>query len=321
MDSLITQASKDRSDVSEATTVKANEIESKPDAKASDAKDELERINSTSSSGSNKKTTQKTSTTSNEDIESLKAMRRNRVKLNETKSSSTTKSSSNFSKSIDSSDSFKQKSKENRLKNTKSVDLERHADKNNPNHILVGSMFSPQRSIDYPYIVRKTPKLSDIVRKRLLFQKVSRNATFLGESFSNSVEKEHVPKAPRKIIIRQDNSIEISLTRPPKLRRQTISEDFTPTNYNQLADSNETPTTTAMQALAVKNPSMLSVSSNGNDRRKTIETCENIFLQSEESTKLRARTPPSNPHRILLYKDKSDKSIRSKHHLFKTFFK
>jgi hypothetical protein len=47
------------------------------------------------------------------------------------------------------------------------------------------------------------------------------------------------------------------------------------------------------------------------DRRKTIETCENIFLHAEESSKLRARTPPSNPHRILLHRDKNDTSIRT----------
>ena len=241
-----------------------------------------------------------------------------RIKLSQAKKSSTKSStkSSNLSKSIDSCDSFKQK-KEQKLTTTKSVDLDRVLDKRNPNLIIVNNaLFSPQRSIDYPCIVRKTPKLSDIVRKRLLFQKVSRGATLLGESFSSSMEKEHVPKAPRKIIIRQDNSIEISLTRPPKLRRQTFSEDFAPTNFNPLNEpGNEMG---AMSALAVKNPSMLSVSSTGNDRRKTIETCENIFLQSEESTKLRARTPPSNPHRILLYKDKSDKSIRS-NYSFKFF--
>jgi hypothetical protein len=47
------------------------------------------------------------------------------------------------------------------------------------------------------------------------------------------------------------------------------------------------------------------------DRRKTIETCENIYLHAEESSKLRARTPPSNPHRILLHRDKNDASIRT----------
>lgn len=240
-----------------------------------------------------------------------KFRKRSRVKLIDTKSLTKSSSQTNFSKSIDSSDSFKQqglktKTELTRVNFAKSVDLERHVVKSNSNLVFVNSILT-QRSIDYPCIVRKTPKLSDIVRKRLLFQKVSRGATLLGESFSNSTEKEHVPKAPRKIIIRQDNSIEISLTRPPKLRRQTISEDFGPTNYGE----NNSDVNT-MHALAVKNPSMLSVSSNGNnDRRKTIETCENIFLQSEESTKLRARTPPSNPHRILLYKDKSDKSIRS----------
>lgn len=209
--------------------------------------------------------------------DAIRTKRRNKVKLNETKKSST-KSSSNFSKSIDSSDSIKQKNKD-KLNFTKSVDLDRCRDKNSSSLVIVETaLFSPQRSIDYPCIVRKTPKLSDIVRKRLLFQKASRGATLLGESFSNSMEKEHVPKAPRKIIIRQDNSIEISLARPPKLRRQTISEDFGPASFSPLAETGAE--TTAIQNLAVKNPSMLSVSSTGSDRRKTIETCENIFLQS-----------------------------------------
>lgn len=244
-----------------------------------------------------------------------KFRKRSRVKLDETRSKSS--SQNNLSKSIDSSDSFKQKNKNEhtRLNCTKSVDLDKYLDKNNSNLVFVNTILT-QRSIDYPCIVRKTPKLSDMVRKRLLFQKVSRGATLLGESFSNSMEKEHVPKAPRKIIIRQDNSIEISLARPPKLRRQTFSEDYTATNYGQMSDTN--PEQSSNTLTIGKNPSMLSVSSNGNnDRRKTIETCENIFLQSEESTKLRARTPPSNPHRILLYKDKSDKSIRS---IFNTYF-
>lgn len=175
------------------------------------------------------------------------------------------------------------------------------------------SLYTPQRSIDYPYILRKTPKLSDIVRKRLLFQKVSRHATLFGDwNVNSSTEKEHVPKAVRKMIIRQDNSIEISMSRPPKLRQHTMSEDITANDVNNASDINPN----AMQGLIVQNTSCLSVSSIANDRRKTIETCENIFLQSEESTKLRARTPPSNPHRILLYKDKSDKSIRSIPSLF-----
>jgi hypothetical protein len=165
---------------------------------------------------------------------------------------------------------------------------------------------SPQRSIDYPCIIRKPPKLSDLVRKRLLFKKVSRGITQLGETFSSSVEKEHVPKVPRKIIIKQDNSIELGLRKPPKLRVQAASLDMS--LYSHFSES----TTTTFEN-QIKQPSMLSVASSNsfNDRRKTIETCENIFLQSEESTKLRAKTPPSNPHRILLYKDPSNKSIRS----------
>ena len=163
---------------------------------------------------------------------------------------------------------------------------------------------SPQRSIDYPCIIRKPPKLSDLVRKRLLFQKVSRGITQLGETFSSSVEKEHVPKVPRKLIIKQDNSIELGLVKPPKLRVQAASLDMSV--YSHFSES----TTTGFES-QIKQPSMLSVASSTSDRRKTIETCENIFLQSEESTKLRAKTPPSNPHRILLYKDQSNKSIRS----------
>ena len=156
-------------------------------------------------------------------------------------------------------------------------------------------------------------------KKRTCFQKVKKNATLLGESFSSSVERDHIPKVPRKIIIRQDNSIEICLTRPPRLRRQTISEDigtYTPVESQAVAESASLSAT-----LKIKNHSTLSVSSTGsNDRRKTIETCENIFLQSEESTKLRARTPPSNPHRILLCKDKTDKSLRSKNLNYSSLF-
>ncbi|RNA22653.1 hypothetical protein BpHYR1_025089 [Brachionus plicatilis] len=252
-------------------------------------------------------------TTSNTSISSLKSLEksakkkkmnkrsRNQSLSNETESKL---NKNNFSRSIDSIDSLNRPKLKNELAKltTKSVDFAKLNEKKNSNFIFVNSIL-PQRSIDYPCIVRKAPKLSDIVRKRLLFQKVSRGATLLGESFSNSIEKDHVPKAPRKIIIRQDNSIEISLSRPPKLRRQNFSEDITTSNFAHQSASLVEPSGLK------QNPSMLSVSST-NDRRKTIETCENIFIQSEESTKLRARTPPSNPHRILLYKDKSDKSIR-----------
>jgi hypothetical protein len=230
--------------------------------------------------------------------------RQSKLKLDDLKSPQ----SNNLSKSID---SIKTKRKENRMNFTNSFDLEKCLNKNLLS--FNSDMKSAQRSLDYPYIVRKNPKLSDIVRKRLLFQKVKKNATLLGESFSSSVEREHIPKVPRKIIIRQDNSIEICLTRPPRLRRQTISEDiatYTPVESQAVVES----TSLLSATLKIANYSTLSVSSTGssNDRRKTIETCENIFLQSEESTKLRARTPPSNPHRILLCKDKTDKSLRSK---------
>ena len=192
----------------------------------------------------------------------------------------------------------------------KSVDLTAVADMAQKSNfkLIHGSIISAQRSIDYPYIKRKNPPLSEIVRKRLLFKKLSHDLANSGDSFSNSVEKEHVPKTVRRIIIRQDNSIEIAITRPPRLRRQTFSEDVVaPINTDGSVSG-------PASANAMRNMQTLSVSPNGgtNDRRKTIETCENIFLQSEESTKLRARTPPSNPHRILLYKDKNDKSIRSR---------
>ena len=220
------------------------------------------------------------------------------------KSTSSSKSSqSNFSKTIDSADSFKCSKKDNN-KNFHSVDFDKAFNKKGL--FFLSERNSPQRSIDYPCIIRRPPKLSDIVRKRLLFKKVSRGITQLGETFSSSIEKEHVPKAPRKIIIRQDNSIELGLSKPPKLRVQTASLDLNV--YGQFSESINTGIETTQNA---KHPSMLSVSSSNSDRRKTIETCENIFLQSEESTKLRAKTPPSNPHRILLYKDQSNKSIRS----------
>ncbi len=249
--------------------------------------------------------------------------KRKKLKLNQIKSStqSTNKSSiDNFSKSIDSTSSLKRnKNNEPKLAKlvaTKSFDLGNNRDEsshmNASNLILPLTLKSPQRSIDYPCILRKTPKLSDIVRKRLLYQKVCK-----GINMMDSMEKEHVPKTPRKIIIRQDNSIEISITRPPRIRHQTISEDSGANNFTPLInfDQNGLDGSGAGNSNVLpvaNNPSMLSVCSVGNDRRKTIETCENIFLQSEESTKFKTRTPPSNPHRILLYKDKSDKSIRSK---------
>lgn len=179
---------------------------------------------------------------------------------------------------------------------------------------------APQRSIDYPYIKRKNPPLSEMVRKRLLFKKLSHDLANSGDSFSNSMEKEHVPKTLRRIIIRQDNSIEIAITRPPRLRRQTFSEDISPMAASEASGGNcggggggSGGSASMSSGPHSRTRQTLNVSPNGaNDRRKTIETCENIFLQSEESVKLRARTPPSNPHRILLYKDKSDKSIRSR---------
>ena len=99
-------------------------------------------------------------------------------------------------------------------------------------------------------------------------------------------------------------------SKPSKLRRQTLSEDY----YYGVSPEAEfvsiAHTGNAASTLGVPIPSSASGLQIA-DRRKTIETCENIFLQAEESSKLRARTPPSNPHRILLHRDKSDTSIRT----------
>ncbi|CAF3855710.1 unnamed protein product [Rotaria magnacalcarata] len=220
---------------------------------------------------------------------------------------------SNRSKSIDSESSLKFRSSQAKLlhahqtQNANSIDISNLARKKSSltvNHTLI-----QQRSIDYPCIVRKTQDLSDIVRTRMLYSKINKQQQQQqGNSFSISLEREHVPKVPRKIIIRQDNSIEIALSHPPKLRRNTLSEDYY--GYNPELDYNLTQTGSGSSTLGLPISSSMSGAASG-DRRKTIETCENIFLHAEESSKLRTRTPPSNPHRILLHRDKNDTSIRT----------
>ncbi|CAF2557883.1 unnamed protein product [Rotaria sp. Silwood2] len=190
--------------------------------------------------------------------------------------------------------------------NTKSVDLSNLTRRKS--FLIVNNTLLPQRSLDYPCIVRKAPDLSDIVRQRMLYSKMSKQQQ--GENFSLSLEREHVPKVPRKIIIRQDNSIEIALSKPPKLRRQTLSEEFCYGCNPEVEFTSMSPITNASSTLGLPIPSSGS-GLTGGDRRKTIETCENIYLHAEESSKLRARTPPSNPHRILLHRDKNDTSIRT----------
>ncbi|CAM4811563.1 unnamed protein product [Rotaria magnacalcarata] len=220
--------------------------------------------------------------------------------------------SSNCSKRIDADSSSAARLPHKKIlhthqsQNTKSVDLSNLTRRKS--FLIVNNTLLPQRSLDYPCIVRKTPDLSDIVRQRMLYSKISKQQQ--GENFSRSLEREHVPKVPKKIIIRQDNSIEIALSKPPKLRRKTLSEDY---YYGCNPDAEFTtisPTTGGSSTLGIPNPSYGSGLISG-DRRKTIETCENIFLHAEESSKLRARTPPSNPHRILLHRDKNDTSIRT----------
>lgn len=122
-------------------------------------------------------------------------------------------SRSNRSKSIDSDCSIKTRPIHPKLaqtyqsNNAKSVDFS-NLNRQKPS-LVVNNSLLPQRSIDYPCIVRKAPDLSDIVRRRMLYSKISKQQQ--GENFSLSLEREHIPKVPRKIIIRQDNSIEIAL--------------------------------------------------------------------------------------------------------------
>ena len=119
---------------------------------------------------------------------------------------------SNRSKSIDSESSLKTHSTHPKLSKTqqspsaKSVDLSNL--RRRKSLLVVNNSLLPQRSLDYPCIVRKAQDLSDIVRRRMLYSKINKQQ---GDPFSMSLEREHVPKVPRKIIIRQDNSIEIAL--------------------------------------------------------------------------------------------------------------
>lgn len=120
---------------------------------------------------------------------------------------------SNRSKSIDSDASAKSRSIGTKLlqahqaQTAKSIDVSNLARRKS--FLTVNDTLIPQRSLDYPYIVRKTQDLSDIVRRRMLYTKISKQQQ--GDSYSISLERDHIPKVPRKIIIRQDNSIEIAL--------------------------------------------------------------------------------------------------------------
>jgi hypothetical protein len=117
---------------------------------------------------------------------------------------------SNRSKSIDSDSSLQNRSPHPKLshthqsQNAKSIDVS-----NLTRQLIINNPLIPQRSLDYPCIVRKTQDLSDIVRRRMLYTKINKQQQ--GDNFSMSLEREHIPKVPRKIIIRQDNSIEIAL--------------------------------------------------------------------------------------------------------------
>ena len=120
---------------------------------------------------------------------------------------------SSRSKSIDSETSLKGRSGHTKLsqthqnQNAKSIDVS-HLTRQK-SFLVVNNSLIPQRSIDYPCIVRKAHDLSDIVRRRMLYTKINKQQQ--GDNSSISLEREHIPKVPRKIIIRQDNSIEIAL--------------------------------------------------------------------------------------------------------------
>jgi hypothetical protein len=120
---------------------------------------------------------------------------------------------SNRSKSIDSDSSLKTRLVNPKLSHTHQSPNAKSVDISNLNRrkslLVVDNTVLPQRSLDYPCIVRKAQDLSDIVRRRMLYTKISKQKH--EENFSLSLEREHVPKVPRKIIIRQDNSIEIAL--------------------------------------------------------------------------------------------------------------
>jgi hypothetical protein len=120
---------------------------------------------------------------------------------------------SNRSKSIDSESSLKARSLHTKLLHTHQTQNAKSIDVSNltrqKSFLVVNNTLLPQRSLDYPCIVRKAQDLSDIVRRRMLYSKISKQQQ--GDSFSISLERDHVPKVPRKIIIRQDNSIEIAL--------------------------------------------------------------------------------------------------------------
>ena len=95
----------------------------------------------------------------------------------------------------------------NLTQDTKSIDLTNLTQQKS--FLNINDSLITQRSQDYPCIVRKTPVLSDIVRRRMLYTKISKQQQ--RENFSLSLEREHVPKVPKKIIVRQDNSLEIAL--------------------------------------------------------------------------------------------------------------
>jgi len=120
---------------------------------------------------------------------------------------------SNRSKSIDSDSSLKTRLSHTKLShthqspNTKSVDVSKLTRRKSL--LVFNDSLLPQRSLDYPCIVRKAQDLSDIVRRRMLYATINKQQQ--GDHFSISLEREHVPKVLRKIIIRQDNSIEIAL--------------------------------------------------------------------------------------------------------------
>jgi hypothetical protein len=88
------------------------------------------------------------------------------------------------------------------------------------------------------------------------------------------------------------------------MRSRTFSEDFKYTG--------SIPVIETSKSFLPGGADLLNSMNNGENRRRTIETCENIFAQSEQNIRLNTFKPVSNPRRILIYKDQNESSLRSK---------
>ena len=107
---------------------------------------------------------------------------------------------SNRSKSIDSDSSLKTRSLHTKLLLTHQTQNAKSMDVSNLNRqksfLAVNNTLLPQRSLDYPCIVRKAQDLSDIVRRRMLYTKINKQQQ--GENFSISMERETCAQGSKK---------------------------------------------------------------------------------------------------------------------------